>query len=133
MSIDKKVIRLLADGPVGSGLSNMALDADEFQSDLPEQYVYEFFKDANLGLTVGVWTTTTMQEIFGPYPGDEVVVILDGQAEMVDAQGQTTPINSGVTACITNGLPISWKQTGFLWKFLSHTRTRMKRRWSRAQ
>jgi uncharacterized cupin superfamily protein len=58
-----------------------------------------------------------MQEAFGPYPGDEFMSILEGQVSMVDADGSETLIKAGETFCIRNGIPISWKQVGFLRKF----------------
>jgi len=64
------VIRLEANGPGGTGLERMDLDAADFQSPLPHQSVHVYFNDDNIGLSVGVWTTSDMQEAFGPYTGD---------------------------------------------------------------
>lgn len=95
----------------------MKLDAADFQSALPEQHLHVYFEDAELGLSVGVWTTTTMQEAFGPYPGDEFMCILEGRVAMVDGDGRETPVEEGQAFCIRNAIPISWKQEGFLRKF----------------
>lgn len=85
-----RVIRLNREGPAGSGLTKMELDPADFQSDLPEQYLHIYFQDDVLGLTVVVWTTTSMQEAFGPYPGDEFMCVLEGQVAMVDSAGNET-------------------------------------------
>lgn len=117
MSTEKRVIRLEPNGPADSGLVKMELDQADFQSDLPEQHLHLYYEDAAIGLTVGVWTTTTMQEIFGPYPGDEFMWLLEGQVAMVDGSGNETAVRQGETFFIRNAIPISWKQVGFLKKF----------------
>lgn len=117
MSTDKKVIRLELNGPADTGLRKMQLDPADFQSDLPEQHLHVYYADEDLGLSVGVWTTTSMQEAFGPYPGDEFMQVLEGKVAMVDGDGNETPVRQGETFCIRNAIPISWKQVGFLRKF----------------
>ncbi len=111
------VIRLETQGPDGIGLADMELEQGDFQSSLPEQQVHEYFEDEKLGLSVGVWTTTTMQEAFGPYPGDEFMWVLEGQAKMVGADNKETLVSQGESFCVRNGFPVSWKQEGFLRKF----------------
>jgi uncharacterized cupin superfamily protein len=113
----KGVYRLEAEGPAASGLEKMELDPVDFQSPLPEQHLHTYFEDEKLGLSVGVWTTTSMQEAFGPYPGDEFMCVLEGRVAMVDGQGKETPVEAGQSFCIRNGFPTSWKQVGFLRKF----------------
>jgi len=113
----KRVIRFETHGPANTGLPAMQLAQADFQGALPEQHVHEYFNDDELGLSAGVWTTTDMQEAFGPYPGDEMMWVLEGQVDMVDGDGKVTHVNEGETFCIRNGIPISWKQVGFLRKF----------------
>ena len=117
MSKEKKVIRFEPLGPADKGLAAMDLQPDDFQSALPEQHLHVYFSDEDLGLEAGVWTTTDMQEAFGPYPGDEFMWVLEGQVDMVDGAGAATHVNQGETFCIRNGIPVSWKQNGFLRKF----------------
>jgi uncharacterized cupin superfamily protein len=117
MKNDKRVIRFEAKGPADTGMPAMKLDPADFQSALPEQHLHVYFEDEALGLSLGVWTTTDMQESFGPYPGDEFMWVLEGQVDMVDGDGNATHINQGETFCIRNGIPTSWKQVGFLRKF----------------
>jgi uncharacterized cupin superfamily protein len=117
MGYDKSVIRLERFGPADSGMVKMQLDPEMFQSELPVQHQHVYFSDEVLGLEVGVWDTTSMQEAFGPYPGDEFMWVLEGQASMVDGEDKSTTILEGQTFCIRNAIPISWKQDGFLRKF----------------
>ena len=117
MNNTSKIIRLEPLGPENIGLTEMELDPADFQSDLPEQHIHLYFEDEASGLTVGVWTTTDMQEAFGPYPGDEFMCILEGQVALVDCDGNETIVNQGNTFCVRNAIPISWKQVGFLRKF----------------
>jgi len=117
MSTNKRVIRFEANGPADTGLPTMELEQADFQSELPQQHVHEYFEDEALGLSLGVWTTTDMQEAFGPYPGDEFMWVIEGQVDMLDGDGNATHVNQGETFCIRNGIPISWKQVGFLRKF----------------
>jgi uncharacterized cupin superfamily protein len=117
MSKEKKVIRFETLGPADTGMPVMKLDQADFQSALPEQHLHAYFDDEELGLNAGVWTTTDMQEAFGPYPGDEFMVVLEGKVAMMDADGNATHVKPGESFCIRNAIPISWKQEGFLRKF----------------
>jgi len=117
MKNEKRVIRFETHGLAHSGMPAMELDQADFQGELPEQHLHEYFSDEDLGLNAGVWTTTDMQEAFGPYPGDEMMWVLEGQVDMVDGDGNATRVNEGETFYIRNGIPISWKQVGFLRKF----------------
>ncbi len=111
------VIRLEANGPNGARLEPMELDAADFQSPLPEQAVHVYFNDEDIGLSIGVWTTTDMQEAFGPYPGDEFMLVLEGRVEMMDGDNKGVPVETGQSFVIRNAIPISWKQVGSLRKF----------------
>lgn len=111
------IIRLEHDGPPGQGLTAMALDPADFQSPLPDQHIHVYFADAAIGLSVGVWTTTQMQETFGPYPGDEFMLVLEGRVEMVDGDGHVVPVETGQTFVLRDAIPISWRQVGPMRKF----------------
>jgi len=110
------VIKLEAGGPPGVGLARMDLDPEDFQSPLPEQNIHLYYEDPEIGLSVGVWTTTDMQEAFGPYPGDEFMLLLEGRVVMLDGEGGETAIETGQSFVLRNAIPISWKQVGFLRK-----------------
>ena len=98
-------------------LEPLDLDPKAFQSPLPQQNYALIFEDEAIGLAVGIWDTTTMQEAFGPYPGDEYITVLDGGFAMVD--GSDKPIataRAGDSVTFRNGAPSSWKQEGYLRK-----------------
>lgn len=117
MSTTPKIMRLSANGADGNGLRPLDLDPADFQSPLPEQHSHLYFSDPEIGLNVGVWDTTTMQEAFGPYPGDEFIMVLEGAFAMVDGEGAVTEGRAGEMAAFRNGAPMSWKQEGYLKKF----------------
>jgi hypothetical protein len=117
MSKQAGIIRLERDGPPGVGLERMDLDPADFASGLPEQRIHVYFADEAIGLTVGVWTTTGMQEAFGPYPGDEFMLVLEGRVVMEDGHGGAVPVETGQSFVIRNAIPVSWKQVGAMRKF----------------
>ncbi len=95
----------------------LELDPAGFQSPLPVQHYALVFEDEGIGLAVGIWDTTTMQEAFGPYPGDEYVTVLVGHFVMVDAaDAPLAAARAGDSVTFRNGAPASWKQDGYLRK-----------------
>lgn len=113
----KRIIRLHSDGPQGQGLAPMTLDPEDFQSPLPRQNTHVYFTDPDFGMNVGVWDTTSMQEAFGPYPGDEFITVLEGAFAMIDGAGRGVPAHKGQSVIFRNGTPVSWMQAGYLKKF----------------
>jgi uncharacterized cupin superfamily protein len=111
-----KIVRLEPFGLNQSGKTEIKLNAEDFQSELPIQHEHVYFEDKILGLKVGVWDTTSMQEVFGPYPGDEFMWLLKGQVSILDGDDNPTLIEQGQTFCVRNGIPVSWKQVGYLHK-----------------
>ena len=97
-------------------LSLLQLDPRAFQSALPVQNYSLIFEDEAIGLAVGIWDTTTMQEAFGPYPGDEFITVLDGTFAILDGAGDAVTGTQGQSATFRNGIPLSWKQDGYLRK-----------------
>lgn len=98
-------------------LEPLDLNPKDFQSPLPLQHYVLVFEDEDIGLNVGVWDTTTMQEAFGPYPGDEYITVLDGGFTMVDsAQAPLAAAQAGHSVTFRNGAQTSWKQDGYLRK-----------------
>jgi uncharacterized cupin superfamily protein len=109
-------LRPLRIEPDALRLEPLDLDAEDFQSPLPVQNHHLIFADEAIGLAVGVWDTTTMQEAFGPDPGDEFITVLDGRFAIVDAQGAAVTGAAGQSATFRNGIPVSWRQDGYLRK-----------------
>ncbi len=117
MAMAKHVILLERNGPAGTGLSKMDLDPADFQSTLPTQHVHVYYSDPEIGLNVGVWDTTTMQEAFGPYPGDEFIWVLEGEFKMIHDTGEAVPAHEDDCVFFRNAIPTSWHQEGYLKKF----------------
>ncbi|MDX1780827.1 MAG: cupin domain-containing protein [Thalassovita sp.] len=116
MASSPKIIRLEPNGPDGV-LPEMECDPAGFQSPLPVQHLHVYFSDPAIGMSVGIWDTTTMQEAFGPYPGDEFIWVLNGAFEMLDGDGNAMHCPNGSCVSFRNGAPVSWKQEGCLKKF----------------
>lgn len=113
-----RLVRLEANGP--NGLEPMDLTPYDFQTRPDAQNLYVYFEDQELGMSVGVWDTTPMQEPFGPYPGDEFICVLEGNFDMmdtVDGSGTNVPCMTGQSVIFRNGVPVSWKQHDYLKKF----------------
>jgi uncharacterized cupin superfamily protein len=109
-----RLIRIDADT---LALQPLELDPRDFQSPLPVQNYHSIFEDEDIGLALGIWDTTTMQEAFGPYPTDEYVTVLDGHFAMVDAAGEPiATAQAGDSVTFRCGVPSSWKQQGYLRK-----------------
>lgn len=117
MTQNSRIIRLDAGGAGQGGLRPMDLDPEDFESALPHQNLCLCYEDRDLGLTVGVWDTTSMKEAFGPYPGDEFIWVLEGSFAMLDGSGGAVTAGQGDAVCFRNGAPVSWKQDGYLKKF----------------
>jgi len=117
MSIEKRIIRLERNGPDGSGIPEMKCDPVDFQSPLPTQHLHVYYSSPEIGLNVGVWDTTTMQEAFGPYPGDEFIWVLEGEFKMVHDNANAVPVHKNDCAYFRNAIPTSWHQEGYLRKF----------------
>ena len=117
MSTEPKVIRLERNGPKSTGMPEMECDPAGFQSSLPTQHLHVYFSDPEIGLNVGVWSTTAMQEAFGPYPGDEFIWVLEGEFKMLDGEGGSVNCPNNSCVAFRNAVPVSWKQEGYLKKF----------------
>jgi len=102
--------------PEALHLEPLDLDPADFQSPLPVQNYHLIFEDAAIGMAVGIWDTTTMQESFGPYPGDEFITVLEGRFAILDADGKAVAGHPEQSATFRNGIPVSWKQVGYLRK-----------------
>ncbi|MDU8943646.1 cupin domain-containing protein [Ovoidimarina sediminis] len=117
------IIRFETDGP--DGLQPIELDPDDFETMPEAQNLHVYFEDPDLGMSVGVWDTTPMQERFGPYPGDEFILVLDGSFDMmdtVDGSGVNVPCRKGQSVIFRNGVPVSWKQHDYLRKlYITYT------------
>ncbi|MCR9127016.1 MAG: cupin domain-containing protein [Rhodobacteraceae bacterium] len=115
---EKRIYRFDPEGE--GGLTPMTLDPADFHDMPAAQNVHVYYQDDELGMSAGVWDTTPMQEAFGPYPGDEFIIVLDGHFDMMDSadgSGRNVACKKGQGVIFRNGIPISWKQHDYLKKF----------------
>jgi uncharacterized cupin superfamily protein len=118
MSTEKRVYRLETHGPADTGMPEMTCKPEDFASDLPTQTLHVYYDDEELGMSVGVWTTSPMQEAFGPYPGDEFIWLLEGDFKMVDGENKVLgSYKQGECVHFRNAAPVSWLQENQLRKF----------------
>ncbi len=115
MTTEKRIIRFAPNCP--DGLKPMTLDPADFHTVPSAQNLHVYFEDRDLGFSTGVWDTTSMQEAFGPYPGDEFILVLEGSFRMLDATGEGVSATAGQSVIFRNGVPVSWKQDGYLKKY----------------
>ena len=112
-----KIIQLSSD-PVGFGDHADTLEPQLFDSELPIQHTHLYYEDADLGLYVGVWDTTTMTETADAYPCDEFMWLIEGEAEIENSgTGESEIVRTGEAFVIPRGYHCRWKQRGYLRKF----------------
>jgi uncharacterized cupin superfamily protein len=113
----RKIVRLNA-APTGFGKFADDLSQDMFDSEIPVQHSHEYFADDTLGLYVGVWDTTDMIETAGPYPCDEFMWLLEGEAVVKNCKtGAIEKAVAGEPFIIPKGYDCQWHQSGYLRKF----------------
>lgn len=117
MIIEKRVIRLEHNGLDGSDIPVTDCDPADFQSPLPTEHEHVFYSDQEIGLNVGVWDATSIEEEIAPYPGDEFVWVLEGEFTMVHDNGEAVQVHKNDCAFFRNGIPTSWQQERYLRKF----------------
>lgn len=115
--LGKKVIRL-SDAPAGFGNIADELEREMFESPMPVQHTHAYFEDDELGLYVGVWDTTSMIEVAGPYASEEFMWLLQGEVEVRNNMtGAIETVRAGEAFVIPMGYDCQWLQNGYLRKF----------------
>ena len=112
------VIKFTENGTNNTGLAAMAdIPASELVAGKPVQRGIEYFHDARIGLTAGVWDCTAFTTKMGPYPVNEFMIVLEGGVTMVEANGRATTISAGESFVIPKGLVCQWRQDGYMKKY----------------
>jgi len=115
--MSSQIIKLSAN-PNLFGREKDELDPAMFSSTLPIQHSHMIVEDDNMGLYVGVWDTNDMIEAPGPYPCDEFMVVLEGQAQIKNmVSGEVEQVNAGQSFVIAKGYDCQWQQRGYLRKY----------------
>jgi uncharacterized cupin superfamily protein len=114
--LDKKIIRLSV-APVGFGDTADELEPAMFDSSIPVQHTHSYFEDDELGLYIGVWDTTSMTEVAGPYACDEFMWLLQGEVGIRNNKtGAIETVRAGEAFVIPRGYDCQWQQNGYLRK-----------------
>ena len=104
--------------PAGFGETPDQLDAAMFDSDLPTQHTHLYVQDEALELYLGVWDTTAMVEVAGPYGCDEFMWVLDGEVDIVNSRTSAHEnVKTGESFVIPRGYPCQWSQQDYLRKY----------------
>jgi len=95
-----------------------AIDPNMFIGKAPTQHDHQFFAEDKIGLYVGLWDTTAVEDIAIPYPCDELIVTLEGEFDMVCADKTATVCRAGDSVTFRSQAPVAWKQEAeYLKKF----------------
>jgi len=114
---ENKIIKLTAK-PIGFGDVADKLTPDMFVSKLPIQHSHSFYENDEIGLYIGVWDTTDMVEVAGPYPCDEFMTIIEGAVEVKNNSTlKHETVLAGESFVIPKGYDCQWHQSGYLRKF----------------
>ena len=115
--LNTKVIRLSA-SPPGFGDTPDELESEMFVSAVPVQHSHSDYENDDIGLYVGLWDTTSMTEVAGPYACDEFMWLLEGEVEIRNnATGSIDKVCAGEAFVIPQGYDCQWLQTGYLRKY----------------
>ncbi len=114
---NKTIIRL-SENPPGFGVDPKRLEQKMFASALPIQHSHLYYSDDREGIYVGVWDTTDMVEVAAPYPCDEFMWLIEGEAKIKNCStGDVESIQAGESFVIPRGYNCQWHQEGYLRKF----------------
>lgn len=111
-------IKFALNGPGNAGLASMPeIPAAELVAGKPVQRGIEYFHDAKIGLTAGVWDCTAFTTKMSPYPVSEFMIVLEGGVTMIEADGRETKVSAGESFVIPKGTVCQWRQDGYMKKY----------------
>ena len=112
MALDEGITRIHPEGPPGQGLEPMVeITPDMLEAGSPSELCHNYYKSPSGVLSAGVWKCTAHTLVFGPYPVDEFMLVLDGSVNIVHQDGHEEIFRAGDAFVIPKGLPCQWKQT----------------------
>ena len=115
---DQSVIKFENNGPATTGLQEWdPIPADALVSGTPVQRGHEYFSSEKNSLTAGVWDCTEMEEKFGNYSVNELMIVLEGSIQIIDKDGHVETFSAGESFVLPKGLPCTWRQTEYAKKF----------------
>jgi uncharacterized cupin superfamily protein len=109
----KKVIRL-SKNPIGLN----KLEERLLESSLPKQRSHSYYKNENLGLSIGVRESIGIVNTASPYVCDEFMFIIEGMVEIKNSQtGKVESVTADESFVIPQGYDCQWYQQGYLRNF----------------
>lgn len=97
----------------GEGLDDLpAVPTAELAGGTPVQHGRSYFSAPQLGLSVGVWSSTAFARKPKVYAADEFGLILEGSASITEKNGQVIQLAAGDAFVIPRGTECAWKQDG---------------------
>lgn len=101
----------------GTGLAVWeAMDPDSLVSGSPVQRGWLCDEDPARGYLAGVWDCTAFVAHPGPYPDDEVMLLLEGTVAMRMPDGTEVTVGPGEVFVIPKGLDCQWVQPDYVRK-----------------
>jgi uncharacterized cupin superfamily protein len=101
--------RIETNGPNGAGLTQWeAMDPADLVSGNPVQQGHLYDEDEATDYSVGVWECTAFVDKPGPYPVDELMLLLEGHVEMIMPDGTKITVGPGEAFIIPKGLDCQW-------------------------
>lgn len=108
----RKIVRLLADGAPGKGLSPLGyIDPATVSGGTASERGHIFFSNAEGTLNAGVWECTPCTEKIRDYPYDQCCFVLEGTLVITDDGGHTETFRPGDAFMIPRGFHGSWRMT----------------------
>lgn len=115
---DQTVILFDGNGDPETGLQPWdPIDPETIVSGSPLQRGHTCFSTDGGKLSAGVWDCTPYEEVRGPYPVDEFMILLEGSLGIENEDGSLQTFRAGQAFFIPKGTVMSWKQADYLRKF----------------
>jgi hypothetical protein len=83
----------------------------------PKEVNLVLFETGTRDLRVGLWACTAYTERYDYYPFDELMIILSGQVEIIDAEGHSGQFGPGDAFIMHKGFCGLWRQTEYMMKY----------------
>ncbi|MEO0378758.1 MAG: cupin domain-containing protein [Pseudomonadota bacterium] len=104
------VRRIMPNGIDGVGLSAWEpMDPATLAAGKPVQSGHTYDENEARGYSVGVWHCTAFDDVPGPYPVDEYMLLLEGQVVMALPDGTEVTVDAGEAFVLPQGLNCQWK------------------------
>jgi uncharacterized cupin superfamily protein len=91
--------------------------AGVLSAEVPVQRGYRWIEEPELGLFMSVWDSTPLTFTSGPFPNNEMFLVVDGSVTIVEPGGHETTFRAGDCFIFPQGFVNQWKQTEYFRKY----------------